>query len=68
MTRIEIRDGNSRYIGWIEDEGYRTRGYHIQKGYVGWYDQSHDFTYKKDGRIYCRGDAVASLVREAEQM
>ncbi len=68
MARIEIRDRNSRYIGWLEDNGSRISGYHVQKGYLGWYDRSHDCTYTKDGRIYCRGDGVASLVREAELM
>ena len=68
LMRREIKDKNNMTIGWCEDYSDRIIATHYRKGYVGYYAKgATDTTFDDKGRIYSRGDATSSLIRDAER-
>ena len=52
--------GEVRYI----DNGNATGICYRSPTFAGSYIKSSDLTFDSDGRIYCHGDGLASLIRE----
>ncbi len=67
MNRIDIKNNKNMLVGWVNDIGDCIQGFHLRKGYVGRYVKSSDLTFDKNGRIYCYGNGVSDLVREADR-
>lgn len=67
-NRKEIKNKYNLIIGWIDErEGGISTATHIKKGYVGRYVKSSNLTLDKSGRIYCYGDGLSDLIREADR-
>ena len=64
---LVIKDNKNKTIGWVKDYGDRKVGIHFKKGFVGNFNPSTGITFDKSGRIYCYGDGIADLVRQAER-
>ena len=65
--RKEVRDKNNLIIGWENDLGGQVQALHRLKGVVGFYNKGSNLTFDKSGRIYCYGDGVQCLIRDAER-
>lgn len=66
-NRKDIKNNKNMLIGWTQDIGDCIQGFHLKKGLVGRYQKSSDITFDKAGRIYCFGDGVTDLIREADR-
>lgn len=63
--RVDIKDNYNRPIGYIDYKDKWAQGIHLRKGVVGKYDKSVNITFDKLGKIYCYGDGLQSLIRDA---
>lgn len=62
-----IKNNYGMIIGYIKDIGNQLQAFHMQKGYLGYYNKSSDITFKVAGGIYCYGDGLSDMIREAER-
>ncbi len=67
MADKYIKDKFGTPIGFTRDIGNEVQAFHIMKGLVGRYVKSSDITFTIKGEIYCFGDGVSDLIREAER-
>ena len=68
MSRKEVKNKYNLVIGWIDDRsGGIYTATHRSKGYVGRYVESSNITFDKSGKIYCYGDGLSDLIREADR-
>ncbi len=66
-NRQDVKNNKNIIIGWINDFPDSKTAFHLRKGYVGRYNKNTDITFDKNGRIYCYGEDLQSLIREAER-
>jgi len=64
---IAVKDRYNMILGWIHDYPDRKQAIHIKKGYVGYYSKSADLTIDSKGAIYCYGDGLSDLIRNADR-
>ncbi len=62
-----VRDKYNMIIGYIRGDDNRQTGIHVRKGYCGYYLKSADLTFDKNGQVYCYGNGLDSLIREANK-
>ena len=62
-----VRNNVNVTIGWVRDYGDRKVATHYRKGYVGSYSVNSDITVDASGRIYCYGDGLQDLIRQADR-
>jgi len=67
MNRQDVRNNINLVIGWINDFPDSKTAFHLKKGYVGRYNKASNITFDKNGKIYCYGEDLQSLIREAER-
>lgn len=66
-TEKVIRNRKNMIIGWCKEYPDRIIGTHYRKGFVGCYTKGTDCTTDSRGKIFCYGDGVSDLIREADK-
>ena len=66
-NEIDVRNNVNMIIGWIRDYGDRKIATHYRKGFVGSYTVGSNITTDAKGHIYCFGDGLSDLVRQADR-
>lgn len=66
-NEITVRNNVNMIIGWVRDYGDRKVATHYKKGFVGSYTVGSDITLDSKGRIYCYGDGLQDLIRQADR-